>query len=435
MALLSKKRTLWVLTVNICRFVMALVLIMSGFVKAVDPVGAMYKLQEYMASFSIDAFSDDWLLFFAIMQAALELLLGIFLLVGVYRKAVPLLTLVVMAVFTPFTLYILLSGKVSDCGCFGDAFVLANSVTFFKNLFLLLLSVVVFCGRRSFVWYVSRRTRWMIAIFSLLYVSLLQGMSLSHLPVVDFRPYAVGNDLRAMTQGVPASYEVVLTYEKNGEKRDFALDSLPDNTWTKVDSRSVMVDEGVPALIGDFAIIDWEYDYDVAEEILADTGYVCLVVIEAVEKASVSRVDKINDLYDHCYDKSIPFYAVSSSGDSEIALWRKRTGAEYPVYWAEESMLRTMLRANPGLVLLKDGVVVGKWNASDIPDVESFENSPSMMPDNAASPESSMRGWAFWMQWLFGPLLFFVAIDILLCRLKRRKGSASAADVAQLCSR
>ena len=413
MGLQVKRGILYTLLTNISRFVLALVLMVSGFVKAVDPMGAMYKLQEYASAFSADILSDDWLLFFAILQAALEFLAGLFLLMGIYRKPMAAFVLLMFMFFTPFTLYIAIAGPVDDCGCFGEAGTRTNTETFLKNLFLLLLAVVVFLGRRRFVCHVSSRSRWMVVIFAIFYTAMLEGMSLSNLPVVDFRPYAVGNDLRDMVYSSYDTYDVFMVYEKDGERRDFTSDELPDSSWSFVESRSALVSKGEKPIIGDFSILDWYNDYDIAGDVLADSGYVCILAIEDVDEASVSRVDKINDLYDYCLEISVPFYAVTSSGEEEIELWRRRTGAEYPVYWADASLLRTMVRANPGLLLLKDGVVAGKWSASDIPDVELMRDSSTRMPDKVPTFASSFRGWRFWMLFLLAPLAFIVLVDFV----------------------
>ena len=165
MGLQIKRGILYTLLTNISRFVLALVLMVSGFVKAVDPMGAMYA-----SAFSADILSDDWLLFFAILQAALEFLAGLFLLMGVYRKPMAAFVLLMFMFFTPFTLYIAIAGPVDDCGCFGEAVTLTNTETFLKNLFLLLLAVVVFLGRRRFVCHVSSRSRWMVVIFAIFYI-------------------------------------------------------------------------------------------------------------------------------------------------------------------------------------------------------------------------------------------------------------------------
>ena len=413
-----KNGKIYTLLTNISRFVLAIVLMVSGFVKAVDPMGAMYKLQEYASAFSADILSDDWMLFFAILQAALEFLAGIFLLLGVYRKPLAVFVLLMFLFFTPFTLYIAIAGPVDDCGCFGDAVTLTNTETFLKNLFLLMLAVAVFLGRRRFVYNISSKSRWMAVIFSIFYIAVLEGVSLSHLPVVDFRPYAVGNDLRGMVQSSYDTYEVVSVYEKDGERREFSEDNIPDSSWLFVESRSELVTKGEKPLISDFSIVDWDEDYDIAEDVLADTGYVCILAIEEVEKASVSRVDKINDLYDYCLENSVPFYAATSSEEEAIALWRRRTGAEYPIYWADASMLRTMVRANPGLLLLKNGVVVGKWDSADIPDIELLPASPTRMPDKVSTLFTRVRGLRFWLLFLAVPLLLIAAGDALAFRRK-----------------
>lgn len=413
MGLQVKRGILYTLLTNISRFVLALVLMVSGFVKAVDPMGAMYKLQEYASAFSADVLSDDWLLFFAILQAAVEFLAGLFLFMGIYRKPMAAFVLLMFLLFTPFTLYIAIAGPVDDCGCFGEAVTLTNTETFLKNLFLLALAVMVFLGRCRFVCHISSGNRWMVVIFAIFYTAMLEGVSLSNLPVVDFRPYAVGNDLRAMMHSSYDTYDVFMMYEKDGERRDFTLDELPDSSWTFVDSRSVLVSKGEKPIIGDFSILDWDDDYDIAGDVLADSGYVCILAIENVDEASVSRVDKINDLYDYCLENSVPFYAATSSDEAEIELWRRRTGAEYPIYWADASLLRTMVRANPGLLLLRNGVVAGKWSASDIPDVELMRGSPTRMPDKVPTFASSVRGWRFWMIFLFVPLAFIVLVDFV----------------------
>lgn len=413
---------------NICRFVLSLVLVVSGFVKAVDPLGSMYKMQEYMAAFSVDIFSDGWLMSFGIAQAALEFLLGIFLLMGVYRWLVAYLTPVLVLFFTVLTAVIYYSGNMEDCGCFGEAIALTNGETFAKNLFLLFLSLPLLFGRKRFVCYISSKTRWMVTLFSIFYIASVVIISYSHLPVVDFSRYQVGFDLRAMVQGAPGEYRVVYTYERDGETCELPEGELPDSTWVLAGSRSETLVEGIVPVIPDFSIIDWEQDSDVSQELLADSGYVCLVAIERVENATVSRVDKMNDMYDYCQEIGVPFCAATASEDEEIALWCKRTGAEYQLYWADELVLRNMVRSNPGVLLLKDGVIVGKWNLSDLPPVEDMASAPTGMPDSIPSSLAVMRGWLFWMLLLAVPLLLFVSIDAAVCRASRRVSKAASAE-------
>lgn len=411
----TKSRFFTVYT-NICRLVLSLVLVVSGFVKAVDPIGAMYKMSEYMTAFSMDLFSDGWLLVFGISQAVVEFLLGVFLLMGVYRWVVSYLTPLAMLFFTVLTAIIYLSGNIEDCGCFGEAIALSNGETLLKNIFLLFLSLPLLWGRRRFVRCISSRTRWMVVIFAIFYIAVVEIMSYSHLPVVDFGQYKVGNDLRVLTQGIPGEYQVVSVYGRDGETCELPEGESPDSTWTFVESRSVMVKAGLEPAVPDFSIMDWEYDNDVSGELLADTGYVCLVAIERVEDASVSRVDKINDMYDYCQEIGVPFCAATASDDEEIELWSKRTGAEYPLYWADELVLRNMVRSNPGVLLLKDGVIVGKWNVSDLPPVEEMSTSPTGMPDSLPTLVQRMQGWRFWLLLLAVPMLLFALVDVVACR-------------------
>ena len=411
MGLRSKKSIFYTMLTNISRVVLALVLVLSGFVKAVDPQGTMYKLQEYADAFSVNLFSADWLLFFAIILAAFEFLTGVFLLIGVYRKFVTFVVFPVFLVFTPLTLYIAMSDAVSDCGCFGDAIGLSNKASFYKNLFLLLLSFIVFLGRRRFVVYLSAKNRWMAVLFSIFYIVLVEGISLYFVPVIDFRNYAIGNDLRELVQGENDSYEVVMTFEKNGERRDFKQDSIPDETWQFVENRSVLVSKGKEPVIDDFSILDWENDYDVSETILADTGAVFIMVAEFLEEASVGRVDKINELYDYCLDNELLFVAATSSDEANIELWRKRTGAEYPIYWADNILLRNMIRANPGVLLIRDGVVTGKWNVWNMPDAEQMmllKNADNKIRIGSLHLDNTF----FWILLFVLPMAVIVLIDL-----------------------
>ena len=423
----TKGKIAFTVVVNVCRFVLALTLMASGFVKAVDPVGSMYKLQEYTSVLAVDMISDDWLLFFSIVQAAIEFLVGVFLFMGVYRKFMAALSFFIMLFFTLFAMFVTIDSTVEDCGCFGDAFALSNSGTLIKNIILLTLSAVVLYGSRRFVWCITSVSRWMVAIFSFFYIATVEGVSLSALPVLDFRPYAVGNNLREMIDDVPEVYELRHVYSKDGVTQEFVGDSLPDNSWTLVDTYSQLVSEGKQSLISDFAIIDWNTDEDIARGLLADTGYVCIVAIEFVDKAEVSRVDKINDLYDYCAEKGVPFFAATASSEDEILLWRRRTGAEYPIYWADNMMLRTMVRSNPGVLLLRDGVVAAKWDAAGIPDIDQFSQSPTGMPDKLSGIVDRMRGWNFWVIALFVPLGFIALFDFVVSLSRRRRSVANNA--------
>ena len=424
MGLRIKKSTLFTMLTNICRVVLALVLVASGFVKAVDPKGTMYKMQEYLSAFTIDnIFSEEWLLLFASILAAVEFLLGLFMLMGVYRKFVSTFVFILFLFFTLFTSYIAVYDPVSDCGCFGDVWVLSNEQTLLKNLFLLLLATIVFCGRRRFIRNVSYRNRWAVVLYSIFYIVFVEGLSLVHVPVIDFRQYKVGNDLRVLTQSSPDKYKIVSLYERGEEFCYFDEDTVPGNDWVFVEATSVLDVKGEPAVIDDFSILDWKNDYDVAEDVLSDTGYVCVIVSEAVENASVNRIDRVNDLYDYCLENGIQFYMATASDEENMELWQKRTGAEYDLHWADKSMLRDMTRANPGLVLIKDGIIKGKWTASDIPEPE-LVFAPISKSGFLAFLDNALQRWYSWLWLLAIPLLVLSYFDFLVARIKDYRKAA-----------
>ena len=424
MGLRIKKSTLFTMLTNICRVVLALVLVASGFVKAVDPKGTMYKMQEYLSAFTIDnIFSEEWLLLFASILAAVEFLLGLFMLMGVYRKFVSTFVFILFLFFTLFTSYIAVYDPVSDCGCFGDVWVLSNEQTLLKNLFLLLLATIVFCGRRRFIRNVSYRNRWAVVLYSIFYIVFVEGLSLVHVPVIDFRQYKVGNDLRVLTQSSSDKYKIVSLYERGEEFCYFDEDTVPGNDWVFVEATSVLDVKGEPAVIDDFSILDWKNDYDVAEEVLSDTGYVCVIVSEAVENASVNRIDRVNDLYDYCLENGIQFYMATASDEENMELWQKRTGAEYDLHWADKSMLRDMTRANPGLVLIKDGIIKGKWTASDIPEPE-LVFAPISKSGFLAFLDNALQRWYSWLLLLAIPLLVLSYFDFLVARIKNYRKAA-----------
>lgn len=420
--------------VNVCRWLLALVLMLSGFLKAVDPVAGVYKLQEYVSAFSLSGISDGWLSAFSVAQAAVEFLMGLYLLVGIYRGFISFMALLMMLLFTPFTLYLWVSGAVSDCGCFGESLLMSNAMTFVKNVVLLFLAFVAFAGRRAFVRCVSSNMRWALVLFSLVYIFGMQGVAVHHLPLIDSGSYAVGSNLRSKVEFVPDEYEYKAVYynKETGNAEPFIVDAdtVMGSEWVLDGYTEVLVAPGTEPEINNFSIVDWEYDVELSDALVADTGYVCIVPIENVESASVTHVDKVNDLYDYCIANGLAFCAVSSSDEDALSLWAKRTGAEYPVYWADANMLRSMVHANPALVLLKDGVIVGKWTAADIPAVQGAEGT-EVLSVKELPVYADYRSWPFWVIVLAGAVVLLSLIDVFLVQIARgERGEAVAKEAA-----
>lgn len=365
----------WV-AVNVSRLLLAVTFVFSGLVKVVDPRGTQYKFDDYFQAFGwsewIPGFLPLWL---AVLLAVFEFCIGIYLFFGIRRRTTSWFFLLFMSVMTPLTFYLALADPVSDCGCFGDAVSLTNWETFGKNVVLLGLSVLVFRYRRLMVRFVSERNQWMISLYSIFFAFVLAGFCIYYLPVFDFRPYHIGVNLpRAMV--VPEGeeepeYLTTFVLEKDGVKKEFTTEDYPEDTaWHFVESRTVLVKEGYVPPVHDFSIMTWPDGEDITEQVLSDKGYTFLLISPYLEFADDSNIDRINELYDYCGEHGYAFYCLTASGDDVIGRWQDLTGADYPFGITDEITLKTIVRSNPGLVLLKEGTVYNKWSCNNLPKEE-----------------------------------------------------------------
>ncbi|MGX8695597.1 MAG: MauE/DoxX family redox-associated membrane protein, partial [Prevotella sp.] len=185
------------LLINCCRLVLALVFILSGFVKAVDPLGTQYKIEDYLEAMHLGGVLPEMVvLALSVGQSALEFCLGIFMLFAIRRRLTSKLVLLVMLLMTPITLWLAMTNPISDCGCFGDAVVLTNWQTFWKNVALLLMAAIVVWRPLEMFRFVSRSSQWIVINYSVLFILAVSLWSLYDLPQLDFRPYHVGANIK-----------------------------------------------------------------------------------------------------------------------------------------------------------------------------------------------------------------------------------------------
>ena len=339
------------LCVNLCRLLLAVTFILSGFVKAVDPLGTQYKIDDYLEAMSLGGLLPGMATLGAsIAQSAVEFCLGVFLLFAIRRRLTSRLILLIMAVMTPLTLWLAIENPISDCGCFGDALVLTNWQTFWKNVVLLVCAIVVALWPKEMFRFVSKSNQWIVINYSALFILAISAWSLYYLPTFDFRPYHVGTNLR--------------------------------QNWQRT-----MDGEDLP--YADFFIENVKDGEDITEALLNDPSYVFLMVSPYLEQADDSRLDLINELYEYANEHSYGFYCLTSSTHENIERWREITGAEYPFCLTDGITLKTVIRSNPGLLLLKDGTIIRKWSHNDLPDIEEADSSKPLeqqeigqMPDN-----------------------------------------------------
>ena len=359
--------------VNIARLLLALTLIFSGFVKAVDPLGTQYKIADYLGAMGL-RLPDFITLGASILLSAIEFGLGICLFFAIRRRLSSLLTLCMMAVMTALTLWLALANPISDCGCFGDAIVLTNWQTLWKNLLLLLLAAIVRLWPLDMARFISRSNQWIVTNYTAVFILAISGWSLYDLPLFDFRPYHIGTNLQKGWQQM-----------MEGEESPYV----------------------------DFFIERTDNGEDITEALLSKSGYTFLLVAPHLEKADDSHLDLINQVYEYALDYEYPFYCLTASGDKGMTEWRNKTGAEYPFCHTDDITLKTVIRSNPGLLLLKDGVIIRKWSHNKMPDEYMLTDRMEFL-EIGKMPEDSVPGKIFHIVILYVlPLLLLTFADRL----------------------
>ena len=378
----------------ICRTLLGLVFIFSGAVKAIDPLGTVYKIEDYLKAF--DGFFLDLL---PAAEAAawslivLELLLGVCMLLNVRSRWTSWITLLFYLVMTPLTLYIAINNPVSDCGCFGDAIVLTNWQTFWKNLVLISLAILLVALRKSThpLW-----RGWMeLVIASTTIAIALSFMAWTHhhLPIKDFRPYKIGNHLPTIMEDYePDQFEYTYICAKDSVEQAFTAENYPDSTWTLVRYESKLIKKGYESPIHDFEIINANGD-DLTWDILESEEPITLVVMYDLAKADTTQMSKLEAMVHNLHvdtDEAIavdtivsdstlcdsilieetptiadavPFYILTGSSTDQIIAF----GLKYPmladyICTCDPVTLKTIVRANPGVIVLQNGIVIDKYN-------------------------------------------------------------------------
>ena len=366
--------------VNISRFIVAAVFLFSGFVKAVDPLGTQYKLQDYLEAMGL---SNDWIadwqtLGGAILLSLIEFVIGAMLLFAINRRVVSKLALLFMLIMTGLTVWIYIDDPVSDCGCFGDAIILSNGATLLKNIILLAATTAIAAYPLLMPRFISLKKQWLIFNLSTFGILTLSAYSLYYLPPIDFRPYHIGANIpegMKMPEGAEQPVlETTFILENNGERKVFTLENYPDSSWTFIDSKTKVIKKGYEPPIHDFSIVRLSDNQDITEQVLADKGYTLLLIAPHLENADEGCFGNIDEIYEYSLSRNIPFYCLTASIGEGIERWIDITGAEYPFCNTDEVTLKTIIRSNPGLVMLKDGTIIGKWSHNDLPDKEELKS-------------------------------------------------------------
>lgn len=398
--------------VNIARVLLGLCFVFSGFVKALDPLGSTYKINDYLDAFGWVYFKDLSFLL-SVLLSATEFFLGMALLIGIYKHTISLLLLLFMLFLTPLTFYIAIANPVTDCGCFGDALVLSNTVTFIKNLVLLAIAFFVYWQNDKFITFYGRHTSRYTALWCLLFPLLISMWSYLHLPLIDFLPYKIGNNLAALMK-VPAgaatdSITTLFIYEKKGVQKKFTLDKAPfsDTTWKFVDREDIAVRQGYRAPIHDFVLEHPELG-DITKEVLADPSYTFLFISNKLEAMNYSRLQEIMDVKLYADKQGYRFLGLTNSSPRAIEDWKYEYDDAMTFCALDDRTLKTMMRSNPGLILLKNGTVYQKWGFRDVPDFSEEKRPLDKLPYGSIAYTSIERLLGGLLLVLLLPLIFFL---------------------------
>ncbi len=372
-ALIFRKRIFDKNVIGISRILLGLLFIYSGFVKAVDPIGTNYKIIDYFIAYGTE-WANPVALYFSIFLNAFEFVVGGFLLLlNVKIRTVSWLVLLMMAFFTLTTVFDAIYNPVPDCGCFGEALILTNWQTFYKNLVIDVLVIIVFFNRNAIKKVFTSKGEWAIVGVTVVLVVYFQVYNYRHLPVVDFRAWKVGNK---MMNENPQPLKYYLTYmnKETGEKKEFLSPDYPYNDsiwlskWLFVNQR---IEDPNPKL-HDLIILD-KNGSDVTSQFIENPDFQFLLIAWDISKIKKKVIPKINEFYKQCDNIGISFTMLTSSAPEEIEEFKKRFHpADFEYYFADDTSLEAIIRANPGLVLLKNGVVKGKWHYNDFPDFQEF---------------------------------------------------------------
>jgi uncharacterized membrane protein YphA (DoxX/SURF4 family) len=364
---------------QLIRILVGVLFIFSGLIKANDPSGLAYKMEEFFEVWHMTALSS-YALLFSITMIVFEIMAGIALLLGYAFRLFSFLLLLLMIFFTFLTAYAVFSGKIKECGCFGDCIPLTAMQSFIKDIVLLVLVVVLFAARKQISPLFRRSVNTSLMILALFGSVFMQWYALEHLPFVDCLPYKVGNNIWQKMQPPPGSKPDVyqLTYElknartgeskKMSDKEYLSSGIWEDTAWSvQGEPVSILIQKGnaTPA-IQDFAVNDYEGN-DYTESLLKEPGYNFIFFVKDVNKASTRNMEQLRKLIEQCNKNNVGFFMLSANSKELTAQFVQKHNLKIDYFVIDVTVCKTAMRSNPGLMLIKAGTVQGKWSYNDYP--------------------------------------------------------------------
>jgi len=356
----------------IFRFLLGAVFIFSGIVKAIDPLGSAYKFMDYFAAFNMQ-WMDSFAIFLSIFMSALEFIIGAALFFGIVNRLASWGGLLFMSFFTPLTLYLAIKNPVTDCGCFGDALIMTNWETFYKNVALIIFAIVTFIYRKKFKKLLSCKKELILAVVLALIPVLISIYGLRHLPIMDFRAWKVGSSMKLDTS-VEDKYYVSYQNKETGEIQEYLSPNFPwdDPEWVE---NWEFIGQRVDAapFPENYIYIGDENGQDYFKTFTQHPDYQFLLIMYYIENANLKNLESIKQFALTSFEKNIDFIAITGSTPKTVEEFKQTNEIPFEIFYSDEITLKTIIRSNPGLVLIKDGTILDKWSHRDIPKFEDID--------------------------------------------------------------
>ncbi|MCI1778658.1 MAG: DoxX family protein [Bacteroidales bacterium] len=360
---------------TICRILIGLTFVISGFLKGVDPAGFSLKISEYLAAFHLSFLSFSSI-FIAIAILSAEFVIGISILKGLKMRVTSFAALVFAGFFTLITFYSAIFNPVSDCGCFGDAVHLTNWESFFKNIVLLTCAILLFLKRKDFIPFCSQKIE---VIYLLCYSAFIVGLSVYsavYLPPVDFGPFRPGAVINSSSYLPVRSYKSTLIYSKDGHEKEFTIKNIPDSTWTYVETKtSLSGGAGNYDNSSVLSLSDSSGMY-VTDSILDSDKPVLMIIRHSLKPLSEKNIREIGKLYAASLANNTEFFIINNTTD----IIPKGFSNGIPSLSMDHKTALSLCRSDGGLVYINGKTIIEKWPRGKYP-VDSFTKVISSDPE------------------------------------------------------
>ncbi|MDE6321782.1 MAG: DoxX family protein [Muribaculaceae bacterium] len=358
----------------LARIVIGAIFLISGLSKLIDPWGFIYKMDQYLAVWGF-TFPRTITLVGSIAIAGTEFVTGAMMLFGNYRRASMWILTGAMVVMLPLTFYIMVKNPVSDCGCFGDFWIISNEATFYKNVFISVVLIYLWRNNLKIGGLFHPASQWLVGVLLWAYSIIVGFIGYNFQPMIDFRSHPVGTQYSvgksdAQKDEVDEELDdMEFIYKRNDEYRTFNADNLPDESdgWVFVERQSKNETKALKKIhLDEVMTVYNEDDVDVTDDVFHGSGDQVVLLIPDLRRVDISYTFLINEMYKRAKEKDVDFFAIIATDKKGLEGWRDISMAKYPCYTADDTDIKELARGNIAVLLIENGRITGKRNISSL---------------------------------------------------------------------